>query len=262
LATRDYFAGIWATRYFWTHLALSDLRARWRRSFFGILWSMLQPLGTALLLAAVLAKLFQTDIRSYAPFIISGMIVWDFVMVVSTGGALSFVQADAYIKNYRHPLAIYSLRTALANLVVLMLASVPMFIWAAIAQPERFGVSWLGALSIYPVLLLIFWPLITLFSYIGSRFRDLPNVMMLILQAVWFISPVYFQVGMFRRAGLNALVDYNPVFHLLQLVRAPILEGKWPSANDYGFCAGMAILFTILAWLVGRKVEKKVIFYL
>ena len=56
---REYFAGIWAARYFWMHLALSDLRSRWRRSFFGVLWSILQPLTTALLLAAVLAKLFQ-----------------------------------------------------------------------------------------------------------------------------------------------------------------------------------------------------------
>jgi lipopolysaccharide transport system permease protein len=214
------------------------------------------------LLAVVLAKLFQTDIRTYAPFIISGMIVWDFIMAVSTGGALSFVQADAYIKHYRHPLAIYSLRTALANLAVLMLASLPMFIWTAIAKPEHFGIQWIAALSIYPVLLLIFWPLVTLLAYAGSRFRDLPNVMMLVLQAMWFVSPVYFETGMFRRAGLNFLVDNNPVYHLLQLVRAPLLEGKWPSAKDYEFCAGMMILFASLAWAVGRKAEKRVIFYL
>jgi lipopolysaccharide transport system permease protein len=52
------------------------------------------------------------------------------------------------------------------------------------------------------------------------------------------------------------------VYHLLQLVRAPLLEGKWPSAKDYEFCAGMMILFASLAWAVGRKAEKRVIFYL
>lgn len=259
---REYFAGIWAARYFWMHLALSDLRSRWRRSFLGIFWSVVQPLATALLLATVLAKLFQTSIRSYAPFVFSGMIVWDFVIAVSTGGALSFVQADAYIKHFRHPLAIYSLRTVIANLVVLMLASLPMFLWAEIAQPERFGIAWLSALSIFPILLAMFWPLTTLLAYCGSRLRDLPNLMMILLQAVWFISPVYFETGMFRRAGLSALVDYNPVFHLLQIVRAPLLEGRWPSGADYGTCAAMAILFTFLAWLVGRKAEKRVIFYL
>jgi homopolymeric O-antigen transport system permease protein len=260
--TREYFAGIWAARYFWAHLALADLRSRWRRSFFGILWSILQPLGTALLLAVVLSRLFHTNIRSYAPYVISGMIVWDFIMAVSTGGSLSFVQADAYIKHYRHPLAIYSLRTVLANLAVLVLASMPMFAWAAIAQPERIGVTWIAAISVYPVLLLICWPLVTVLAYIGSRFRDLPNLMTLLLQACWFVSPVYFETNMFRRAGLSILVDYNPVFHLLQVVRAPLLQGQWPSVEDYTFCMAMALFFSVLAWLVGRSAETKIIFFL
>lgn len=258
----EYFANIWAARYFWLHLTLADLRSRWRRSFLGIVWSILQPLSLAVLLAVVLAKLFQADIRMYAPYVFSGMIVWDFVMAVLTGGALSFVQADAYIKNYRHPLAIYSLRTVLANLAVLGLASVPMIIWAAIALPDRIGVSWIGLFAIYPILLLIFWPLATLASYIGSQFRDLPNVMMLTLQALWFVSPVYFETSMFRHAGLGVLVDDNPVFHMLQILRAPLLQGKWPSVEDYSYCLGMAVVFTSCAWVVGRKTERKIIFYL
>jgi lipopolysaccharide transport system permease protein len=259
---REYFVGIWAARYFWAHLAMSDLRSRWRRSFLGVLWSILQPLGTAMILAVVLARLFQVNIRSYAPFVISGMVVWEFVMTVLAGGCLSFVQADAYIKQFRHPLAIYSLRTVVANLIVLTLASLPVFIWAGVAQPEKFGITWVASLTLFPALLLIFWPLVTLLSYAGSRFRDLPNVLMLVLQGIWFISPVYFETGMFRRAGLGMLVDYNPIYHLLQLVRAPLLEGKWPAAIDYGFCVGCSLLFATLAWLVGRKAEKKVIFYL
>lgn len=262
MAMSEYFAGIWAARFFWIHLALSDLRSRWRRSYFGVLWSILQPLGTALLLALVLSRMFHADIRSYAPYIISGMIVWDFLMAISTGGSLSFVQADAYIKHYRHPLAIYSLRTVLSNLTVLALASIPMFAWAALAQPNRIGVPWIAALSLFPTLALIGWPLVTLLSYAGSRFRDLPNIMMLALQACWFVSPVYFETGIFRQAGLNFLVDDNPVYHLLQIVRAPLLQGEWPSWRDYGFCGAMALVLTGFAWLVGRTMERDVIFYL
>lgn len=258
----EYFAHIWAIRYFWTHLSLSDLRARWRRSFFGVLWSMIQPLGTALILALVLSRMFHTSIRTYAPYIISGMIVWDFISAVGTGGALSFVQGDAYIKNFRHPLAIYSLRTVLTNLAVLAMASVPLFIWSLIVQPQYFGVCWLSTLTLYPVLGLIAWPIVTLLSYVGSRLRDLPNLMSLVLQATWFLSPVYFQTSLFRDGGMGFLVDWNPIYHLLQIVRAPLLEGRWPTAVDYLFCLGMAVFFTLAAWLVGRKMERTVIFYL
>ena len=215
-----------------------------------------------LLLALVFSKMFKTDIYAYAPYILSGIIVWECIMACVTGGSLSFVQADAYIKQYRHPLAIYTLRTVLTSLAVLLLASVALFGWSAIVLPERFGWSWLAALSIFPVLAIILWPLSTLLAYIGARFRDVPHATGLVMQALWFVSPVYFEVKMFRQGGLDALVDYNPIYHLLQLVRAPLINGEWPTLENYGYSLLAAFLFTLMAVAVGYKSERRVIFYL
>jgi len=258
----QYWKAIWRARYFWMHLALADLRSRWRRSFFGALWSIIQPLGMTLLLAVVFSKLFNSDIYTYAPYILSGIIVWECVTACVTGGALSFVQADAYIKQTKHPLAIYTLRTVLTSLIVLGLASLALFGWSAVVLPQNFGWHWLAALTVFPVLALILWPLATLLAYIGARFRDVPHATGLVMQALWFVSPVYFEAKMFRKGGLDALVDYNPVYHLLQLLRAPLLDGKWPTLENYSFTLLAAILFALLAWLVGRTAERKVIFYL
>jgi lipopolysaccharide transport system permease protein len=258
----DYIQKIWAARYFWVHLALSDLRTRWRRSYFGILWSMIQPLGLTLLLAFVFSKLFKTDFTTYAPYVLSGVIVWDFVIVSTTGGSLSFVQADAYIKQCRHPLAIYTLRTVLAGCIVLLLASVPLLGWTLLVKPEKFGVTWLALPLFYPVACLIAWPLATILAYVSVRFRDVPHALALVLQAIWFASPVYFEAKLFRDGGLGALVDLNPIYHLLQLMRAPLLEGQWPEPVNFVFALGTAVVLIAAAGLVGRKMERRVIFYL
>ena len=76
----SYFGGVWAARHFWIHLAMSDLRSRWRRSFFGILWTLIQPLGMTLLISFVFSNMFHTSIREYAPYMLSGIVVWDFVV--------------------------------------------------------------------------------------------------------------------------------------------------------------------------------------
>ena len=68
----EYLEDIWKSRYFWTHLAMADLRSKWRRSFFGILWSIIQPLGLTVLLAIVFGRIFKTDIGTYAPYILFG----------------------------------------------------------------------------------------------------------------------------------------------------------------------------------------------
>lgn len=257
-----YAAGIWRSRHFWIHLALSDLRSRWRRSFFGVLWAIMQPLGMTVLLALVFSRMFKSDILTYAPYLLSGMIIWDCVTACITGGALSFVQADAYIKQCKHPLAIYTLRTVITNLITLALVSLALFAWSAITLPERFGWSWVASLSIFPVLVFILWPLSTLLAYIGARFRDLPYATGLVMQALWFVSPVYFEAKMFRQGGMDALVDYNPIYHLLQLVRAPLLNGEWPTPENYGYPLLAALLFALIAWAIGYKAERKVIFYL
>jgi lipopolysaccharide transport system permease protein len=258
----DYIRGIWAARYFWTHLSLSDLRSRWRRSFFGILWTIIQPLGLTILLSVVFGKIFHSDIADYAPYILSGMILWDFVTASAIGGSLTFVQADAYIKQCTHPLAIYSLRTVLTNLMVFLCASTSLIGWVLIWRPQNFGWTWMAVPTIIPILLLIAWPLATLLGYIGARFRDLPHALSLILQALWFISPIYFEPNLFRNGGLGGLVDTNPLYHLLQIVRAPMLKGEWPTWENYTYSFGLKALLTLLAVQAGRTAETRVIHYL
>jgi homopolymeric O-antigen transport system permease protein len=258
----EYARGIWAARYFWTHLAISDLRSRWRGSALGVLWSVVQPLCLTLLVAVVLSKIFKQDIYSYAPYILSGIIVWDFVTSTMIGGSLSFVQADAYIRQCRHPLAIYTLRTTLTNLIVLMMASLGLVLWVLVAFPENLGVCWIAALSLFPVVGFAGWSAATLLAYVGVRFRDVPHALGLALQALWFLSPIYFNASIFRTSGLAALVDYNPIYHVLQLVRAPLLVGAWPTTANYAYSVGLIAAIAAAAWAVGWRAERRVIFYL
>jgi lipopolysaccharide transport system permease protein len=227
-----------------------------------VAWSVVQPLGMTALLAVVFGKIFHQNIVELAPYILSGMIAWEFFMATLIGGSLAFVQADAYIKQYRHPLAIYTLRTTLTNLMVWMMASLSLIGWVLIVKPQSFGWCWLAAPLVFPFALLMAWPLATCFAYVAARFRDLPHALGLILQAMYFVSPIYFEAKLFRDGGLGALVDYNPIYHLLEIVRAPLLRGEWPTTANFAMCAIAGAVFSALAVLIGRSAERKVIFYL
>jgi len=259
---RNYILNIWRARHFWIHLSLSDLRSRWRRSFLGVLWTIIQPLGMTALLSVVFSSLFNTEITQLAPYILSGMIIWEFVIASAVGGSLAFIQADAYIKQCTHPLAIYTLRTVFTNIMVLSMASLSLVAWVLIVMPQNFGWSWLAALAIFPVLFFIAWPMATILAYIATRFRDLPHALTLILQAMWFVSPIYFEAKLFRDGGIAWLIEYNPIYHMLEIVRAPLLHGLWPTFENFAFSFVTIFILTALAILVGRNAEKKIIFYL
>lgn len=259
---KKYLVGVWDARYFWFHLALSDLRSRWRRSFLGMLWSILQPLGMTLLIAFVLGRVFHVPMKEYAPFILSGTIIWEYILTCAMSGATGFIQADAYIKQFNHPLAIYTLRFVVANLVVFALASLSLIGWVLIVLPSNLNCTWFLSLIIFPVLLLISWPLATIFAYIGTRFRDFPYMLGILFQALWFMSPVYFQPKLFQDGNMSYLLDYNPLYHLMQIVRAPLLSGVAPTLDNFLYSLLTAFFLYLIAIGIGSFFERKVIFYL
>lgn len=257
-----YMANVWKARHFWWHLSMSDLRGRFRRSSLGILWAVIQPLALTLLLSFVFSNLLNESISTYAPYILSGVIIWEYISFTVIGGSTAFIQADAYIKQTKNPLAIYTLRNTVSGLVVLSLASTSLFAWVLIMYPENVSISWIAIPTLLPILVIMAWPLATIAGYLGARFRDLPNALALCLQAAWFVSPVYFKESMFREGGLNALVDYNPIYHVMQILRAPVLHGHWPTATNYAWCLGVSFFLILLAVAIGARSEKRVIFYL
>ena len=258
----SYLAAIWRSRYFWLNLVGADLRARWRRSTLGIFWTLLQPIGFALLLTFVLGRILGVGFGDYLPSVLSGLLVWDLITASITGGAVAFLQADAYIRQHRQPLAIYTLRASLGPLAHMATASPVLLGAALLTLPQNFGWSWLALPLIFPLALLTVWPLATLVAFPTVRFRDIAHGLGLLLQAAWFLSPIYFLPDFFRQGGLDWLVDCNPLYHLLQIVRAPLLLGQWPTVTNLAVCGLTIVVLWALAALVVWRSEDRVIRYL
>ena len=285
----SYLAAIWRSRYFWLNLVGADLRARWRRSTLGIFWTLLQPIGFALLLTFVLGVGAGVGSGDSLPFVLSGLLVWDLITASITGGAVggaprpyglpglwvgvllpasppggpvAFLQADAYIRQHRQPLAIYTLRASLGPLAHMATASPVLLGAALLTLPQNFGWSWLALPLIFPLALLTVWPLATLVAFPTVRFRDIAHGLGLLLQAAWFLSPIYFLPDFFRQGGLDWLVDCNPLYHLLQIVRAPLLLGQWPTVTNLAVCGLTIVVLWALAALVVWRSEDRVIRYL
>jgi lipopolysaccharide transport system permease protein len=66
---------------------------------------------------------------------------------------------------------------------------------------------------------------------------------------------------MFENANLATLLDYNPITHTLNLVRAPMLYGQFPTLSDFGFVYGLAAILYALAYLRIRSAEETLVFY-
>ena len=258
---KKYLWGIWNTRYFWLHLARAELKYKFRRSRLGLLWTMINPLMLMLMITLIFGNLFDIPMQDFAPYVFSGLIVWEFVMGSAVAGCNSLLASEAYIKQFSHPMVIYPLKTTLVQVSTFLIAIQAMFLWLLATDPRNLLIG-LFTLPLTTVcLFLLGWPIAILTSSINLKYRDFAQVLTLIMQLLWYMSPVFFKPEMFRTKELVALLEYNPITHILNLVRAPLLNGSFPSAIDFGYVFGLIGLLYLLAIWRMRRVEKTLIYY-
>jgi ABC-type polysaccharide/polyol phosphate export permease len=126
-----YFSEIWRLRHFWLALVRIDLRKRYRRSIIGMGWSLLHPIAMTAVLCIVFSQLLSQDIRTFAPFLLSGLTFWAFISATVMEGCQCFLQGESYIRQQPAPLAIYPLRSTLGAGFHFLLgfAIVLVFVW-------------------------------------------------------------------------------------------------------------------------------------
>ncbi len=260
-APAEYVRGIFRSRYFWWNLTLADLRFKYRRSYFGMLWSVLQPLAMTLLLSFIMGRFFNMPMHYLAPYIFAGMITWEFLLGAVMTGCNSLVNSESYIRLFTHPMAIYSLRNVLAVYINFLCAMIGVLGWALLAMPENFGFCYLALVPAVLILFLWGWCGATVCAFGGIRFQDLSQFLVILMQMLWYVSPVFFPLELFRSAKLAWLLKYNPVYHLLELLRRPLLHGEFPAAEHWVWSLGMAAALLLAAAFSIRIFEKKSIYY-
>lgn len=260
---KDYLKKVYDTRYFWSHLAKCDLKSRFRRSKLGLLWTVLQPFFLTIIMSFVFSTVFNEPLGDYMLYILSGMVVWDLITASAIGGGNCLLCSEQYIRQFNHPITIYSLRYAVLNTITFMIEIIALVIWVIIFAPINLVFAPITLPLTIILLFFLAWAITTLAGYSNTKYRDYPQVMALVVQTIWYLSPVFFKEEMFMsRPFLKKMFQLNPLTHILDLVRKPFIYGEMPSMMNYVFTIGSILIFGLLAFRSNKKNEKKIIFYL
>jgi lipopolysaccharide transport system permease protein len=258
-----YFSRIWTLRYFWMALVRIDLRNRYRRSILGIGWSLLHPIAMTVVLCVVFSRLFNAPVREFAPFLLSGLTLWGFIMAAVMQGCQCFFLGESYIRQQPAPLAIYPLRTTLG-------AGFHFLLGFAIAVALVWWVNGFGnlpaMLSLVPTFALLFvigWSLAICTGVANVMFQDSQHLIEVLMQIMFYVTPIMYKPEMLLQRRVMAwFVRLNPLAAILELIRKPLLEGQLPSAWAIGMGTLSAVLAAGVATIALRRYEKRMIFYL
>lgn len=246
------------------NLVAADLRSRFRRSFLGILWAVLQPLGFSLIVGVVWGQLFHyPSVWDYALYVFGGMIIWEYFGTVMNVSQDALINAEGYLKQTRIPFLIFQIRTAITGMVVLGAASigfVALMVVMGRLPPLNFS---LLLIPIFYVIIFVFMvPLAIVMSILGTKFRDLRYVTMLAVQALFFISPVMLGREIFDNEQMALLNVINPMVPLLHMFRDCMMNGVGWSFEQLGIVLAWAAFFWAMALLLAHQAGRRLVFSL
>jgi len=255
--SHDLLPGIRSTQ-LWGMLGWDDIRQRYRRSVLGPFWITLSMGVFILLLGVIYARLFKVDIATYLPFLSVGYILWGFISQTTSEAGRAFQEGERIIKQIKLPYTIYVMRVVWRNFIV-FLHTIVIFVPVAIIFNVRPGLVSLLAL---PGLALVYlnqlWVTFVL-AILGTRYRDLNPIVVTAVQIMLFATPILWPVS--ALSGATIIADINPLYHLIEIVRAPML-GTTPHALSWIVSIAMAIMGSALAIALLARASRRLVFWL
>jgi len=241
-------------------LGWQDVRQKYRRTILGPFWltiSMGIMIGA---MGLIFGHLFNSSPTIFLPFLTCGMIMWIFISTVVTDACSVFINAENIIKQLPIPFFVHIFRMIWRN-VLIMLHNLIIFPLLLLFQGKHFSVE---NLLFFPGFFLLLINLIWISVVLGlicARYRDMPLIITNLLQVVFYLTPIMWMPNLAPARASFFIVDLNPLFHFIEIVRAPLL-GVVPGNLSWFFLLILAIFGCLFALLIFGAYKKKIVFWL
>jgi ABC-type polysaccharide/polyol phosphate export permease len=240
-------------------LGWQDVRQRYRRSALGPLWLTISMGVMIATIGIVFSSLFHSPMTEFLPSLASGIIMWGFMSTVISEGCASFTASDAIIRQLPIPLFVHVLRMTWRNVIILghNLLILPL-VFVAVGKSVH-PVIFVSIAGFALLVINLLWMALILGSAC-ARFRDLSQIVGSVLQVVFYLTPIVW-LPQSLPANTAYLLDFNPAYHLLEIVRAPLL-GHPPSAMNWVVSGTLAVVGWVVALLFYGRFRRRIAYWL
>ena len=241
------------------NLVRRNVTARYKRSVLGVLWTLLDPFFTMIIMAVVFNALLAKTIAGYPIFIFAGVIIWNFFSQSSTQAMVDFVYSGSLIVKVYMPKSVFAISAVGTGFVNLALACIPLF--AMILFMQRPITSAIFFLPVAIFLVSLFTLGIGLIiSSLAVFFADMINIYSLVLRLGMYLSGIFYSVDVMPE-NLQAIIGFLPTYQMVELFRYPVFNGTVPPMNVISSFSIWAIVvlgvgLLVFTWLSDKYVYR------
>jgi ABC-type polysaccharide/polyol phosphate export permease len=239
-------------------LATHDVGARYRGSVLGPFWITLSMGLMVLGIGFLYASLFHLSLNEFLPYVAIGIVFFGVMTGVINEGCDTFVLAASMLSQTSLPMFTFVWRTLFRNLINLAHHLVIVIAMLAFYDYWKTANAPLAVVGIVLMLLNVSW-MSVLAGVASARYRDIPQIVMSVMQFAIFMTPVFWLPDRFGKH--QAVLDFNPFYHLLHAVRGPLL-GQPVQAHTYVVLVAMAVAGWLAAFLIFARTRRRIVHYL
>lgn len=237
-----------------------DVAQRYRRSRVGAFWLTLNMAVFVSALGLIFGTLFQSDMSIFLPYLCAGVVTWGFISTSLTEGCTSFSGSDGIILQVRMPLFTHIMRTVWRNAIIFA-HNIVIFPVVALIMGREINLNILWALPGFLLVSLNLAWIMLILATLCARFRDLTQVMLNILQVMFYATPIMWMASILPDHVSRVYIELNPFYHFIELIRAPLL-GFSPTALNWSVSIGLAVIGWIVAIIFFGKYRWRVAYWL
>jgi len=229
-------------------LVSRSVKARYKRSFLGVAWTMVNPLLTMTVLTLVFSQLFRAPAREYALYVLSGLVMWNFFAQSTMAAMSDLLWGGGLITRVFLPKSVFALAALGTGLVNLLLALVA---YTVIALVLGVPPTWSWLLLPIPVLAVGLFALgIALaLSAAAVYFADVMPTYEVLLTAWLYLTPVIYPLGLLPES-VQLWLRWNPMLWFVQSFRTVLYDGRMPDAVTLAITFGLGLAMLVLGWWI------------
>lgn len=272
----QYFRDLYAARELLANLTLREVRGQYKRTIFGRLWSLLNPLATMLVYTIVFAFILRIEpapgdpsgVDVFAVWLLCGLLPWAFFAnVVQTGMGSILANAGLVQKVYFPRIVLPLSLTGSIGINWLFEMGV---LAIALLVVGSFFLPWIPLTLVMMALLAIYATGLALVLAIANvYFRDTQYLMGIVMQIWFYLTPVIYPVALVQQpsdqlGGLLGssvtvldLYRLNPMERFVEIMRNLLYDNRWPAADDMLYFTIVSLLSLVIGVLIFRRFESR-----
>ncbi len=248
---------MWKTKGILFNFAISDLKVRYRNSVLGILWSVIEPLLLLGVLFVVFSTIFKFDIENFPIYLLLGLITWNFFKNGTSIALGSLTNRAAFISQIYFPRAIPGLSAGVTASIMLMTELLILAVFMVVLNFTP-SLTILYLIPIFLLELLLILGIALPLSVLNAKFKDTEFIWGVILQAGFFLTPIFYQFDMLPESVRNVL-QFSPMVQIVTMAHHVTLYGELPSVNSILYAIFSILIIVGVGYLIFRKLQARIV---